>query len=341
MQRDLRLPPHYRVADILGFHGRDTSALAERVNGEGFAKGFMLNGVPIRIDVRFTRTLARCQIALDGERAAALPDLTVASSARSDAAGPDGARSDAAGPDGARSDAARAHSAHANVALSAHGMPELERALRNVLALSLDPVPFVERMAQDHHFGVLVQARPGLRIVQTATVFEALTWAIIGQQINLPFAVSLRRTLIEQAGRGHSSGIACYPEALDVARLNVEQLTSRKFSRSKAETLLRVARLVADGELSLDPSQPIEQVSSALLAIKGVGPWTVNYTLMRGFGYADCSLHGDVAVRTALQRVMQLAERPDIVATERLLASYQPHRALAAAHLWASLSNEQ
>jgi DNA-3-methyladenine glycosylase II len=292
LQYDLRLPAHYRVADILAFHGRDCSALAEQLTPEGFAKGFMLDQLPVRVDVRFTRTLARCRITVDGD----LPQASV---------------------------------------------PRLERAVRNMLALSLDPSGFVQRMAEDAHFGALVQARPGLRIVQTATVFEALTWAIIGQQINLTFAVSLRRTLIEQAGRRHASGLACYPAPADVAALALEQLTARKFSRSKADTLLRVARMAVSGELALDAGQPIDAVKEALLAIKGVGPWTVNYTLMRGFGYQDCSLHGDVAVRSAMQRLLQLDERPDIAAAERWLQSYEPHRALAAAHLWASLSNEQ
>ncbi len=114
------------------------------------------------------------------------------------------------------------------------------------------PAPFAAFVRDDPLFGPLVARTPGLRIVQSATVFEALTWAIIGQQINLPFAISLRRTFIEQAGRAHSSGLWCYPEAADVARLDLEALTSRKFSRAKAETLLRVARMVAEGELALD-----------------------------------------------------------------------------------------
>ena len=79
-----------------------------------------------------------------------------------------------------------------------------------------------------------------------------MTWAIIGQQINLPFAIALRRTFILQAGRRHSGGLWCYPEARDVARLALEELTGRKFSRAKAETLLRLARLVDDGALSLE-----------------------------------------------------------------------------------------
>ena len=211
-------------------------------------------------------------------------------------------------------------------------------ALRSTLALRIDPAPFAHFVRGDPFFGPLVARQPGLRIVQSATVFEALTWAIIGQQINLPFAISLRRTFIEQAGRRHSSGLLCYPEAPDVARLDVESLTTRKFSRAKAETLLRVARLAADGKLPLFQPDDPERAAAALLAIKGIGPWTVNYTLLRGYGHADCSLHGDVAIRTAIGRLLGTAEKPGIADTEAWLAAYRPHRTMAAAYLWASLS---
>jgi DNA-3-methyladenine glycosylase II len=184
----------------------------------------------------------------------------------------------------------------------------------------------------------VVKHLPGLRIVQSATVFEALTWAIIGQQINLSFAIALRRTFIQLAGRRHPRGLLCYPEAADIARLDLEQLTSRKFSGAKAETLLRVARLVDSGELSLAGDADPEQASADLLDVKGIGPWTVNYTLLRGYGYPDCSLHGDVAIRAALQRLLGEDEKPTIARTEQLLEQYKPHRTMAAAYLWASLN---
>ena len=211
-------------------------------------------------------------------------------------------------------------------------------ALRSTLALRIDPAPFAAFVQDDSLFAPLVERQPGLRIVQSATVFEALTWAIIGQQINLPFAISLRRTFIEQAGRPHSSGMRCYPEAVDVARLDLEALTTRKFSRAKAETLLRVAHLAASGALPLDQHADPEHAAAALLAVKGIGPWTVNYTLLRGYGYADCSLHGDVAIRTAIGRLQGTTEKPGIADTEAWLAAYRPHRTMAAAYLWASLS---
>ena len=76
-----------------------------------------------------------------------------------------------------------------------------------------------------------------------------------------------------------------------------------------------------------------------LLAIKGIGPWTVNYALLRGYGYPDCSLEGDVAIRTAFHRLLGGEARPDIPTTQRLLERYAPHRTMAAAYLWASLSS--
>jgi DNA-3-methyladenine glycosylase II len=218
-------------------------------------------------------------------------------------------------------------------------MNEAFEALRSILGLRIDPAAFAGFVQGDPVLGPVVARQPGLRIVQSATIFEALTWAIIGQQINLPFAISLRRTFIELAGRAHTSGLWCYPEAPDVARLALEDLTSRKFSTAKAETLLRFARLVAEGKLVLDRARPAAEVVEELLAIKGIGPWTVNYALLRGYGYPDCSLQGDVAVRTAFHRLLGGAERPGIAATEKLLERYAPHRTMAAAYLWASLSD--
>ncbi|MGH8852755.1 MAG: DNA-3-methyladenine glycosylase family protein [Telluria sp.] len=214
-------------------------------------------------------------------------------------------------------------------------------ALLNILGLRIDPAAFADFARDDAALGPILARQPGLRIVQSATVFEALTWAIIGQQINLPFAISLRRSFIQLAGRAHASGLWCYPEAADVARLAPEALTSRKFSRSKAETLLRLAHLVVDGSVVLERERPVAAVVQELLAVKGIGPWTVNYALLRGYGYPDCSLEGDVAIRTAFHRLLGGAERPDIPATQGLLARYAPHRTMAAAYLWASLNEQQ
>ncbi len=229
---------------------------------------------------------------------------------------------------------------HADGALSPKAQQMVQEALLNILGLRIDPAPFLALVGEDDLLGDVARRRPHLRIVQSAIIFEALTWAVIGQQINLTFAIALRRTFILQAGLQHSSGVWCYPEAKQVAALELSDLTSRKFSGAKAETLLRLARLVAEGELRLDRGDDIGSASAALLAVKGIGPWTVNYALLRGYGYADCSLHGDVAIRAAFQHLLGEDAKPDMPRTEALLERYKPHRTMAAAHLWASLQDK-
>jgi DNA-3-methyladenine glycosylase II len=215
---------------------------------------------------------------------------------------------------------------------------QVKDILLNMLGLRIAPEPFEAAAASDPLFAPLVARERGLRVIQSATIFEALSWAIIGQQINLPFAIALRRTFISLAGRAHPDGLWCYPDAESAARLELEELTSRKFSRAKAETLLRLARLAADGDLDLGRDADLPAVSERLLAVKGIGPWTVNYALLRGYGFADCSLEGDVAVRTAIGRLLGKAEKPHLPEAAAFLANYRPHRTMAAAHLWASLS---
>jgi len=297
------LPSGYRIADVLAFHGRDAEGVAEQVETHGLRKGVLLDGIPTLFDITFDSDSACCRIKFD------VP----------------GTESDAAATNGAP-------------ALPARLQTLAHDALLNILGLRLDPAPFAVFARDDALLGPVLARQPGLRIVQSATVFEALTWAIIGQQINL--AIALRRTLILQAGRRHASGLWCYPEARDVARLDIEQLTSRKFSQAKADTILRVARMAEDGALSLDRTRDPAEVSRELLAIKGIGPWTVNYVLLRGFGYPDCSLHGDVAVRAALHQLGASPERPSVQQAEHLLQRYQPHRTMAAAYLWASLGEK-
>ncbi|WP_233234532.1 DNA-3-methyladenine glycosylase 2 [Bordetella sp. LUAb4] len=212
--------------------------------------------------------------------------------------------------------------------------------VRGLLGLRLDPRGFAAFVTADPVLGPLTKRQKSLRIVQSASVFEALTWAVMGQQINVSFAVTLRRTFIQLAGRRHSSCLWCYPSPADAARIPIEELLSRQYSRSKAETVLRLSSLVASGELDIVESatNPIESICAALLAVKGIGPWTVNYALLRGYGQPDCSLHGDVAVRAAIGKLWGLETRPDMAAAEALLKRYSPHRTMAAAHLWASLS---
>lgn len=212
--------------------------------------------------------------------------------------------------------------------------------LRRMLGLTQPVEAFEASHGKHPQLGPLLARQRGLRVPLAATPFEALSWAVSSQQISLAAAVTVRRKLILMAGPRHSGGLLCYPDAAHIAALEVEDLRRAGYSQTKAMTLLTLGRMVAAQALPLDAwltkPPPVEEIRAHLLAIHGVGPWTVDYALLRGLGWLNGSLHKDAGVRHGLQRLLQRVERMDETETREWLAQFSPWRALVAAHLWAS-----
>lgn len=219
--------------------------------------------------------------------------------------------------------------------VSPEQMAAAHKAAMRLSGLVTDPAGIIKEASKAPLVRRLIQGRRELRIPQTATVFEAIAWAIVGQQVNLPFAFQLRRTMIELAGT-KCGNLYAHPDAAAVAKLDYAQLTSRKFSRSKAEYLIDTARLTASGALEPEswPRQSATRVAKELMSVRGIGKWSANYVMMRGCGFADCVPLGDTGVSSGLREFLQLEKRPDISEVDRLMEQFAPYRSLATFHLW-------
>jgi len=206
----------------------------------------------------------------------------------------------------------------------------------HMLGLNQSVNTFEEEFREHAQLGSLIARQSGLRVPVSATAFEALIWAITGQQISVSAALSIRRKLIQLVGLRHSGGLYCHPDAQHLADFNISDLRQIGFSQSKAQTILAVSERVICNELELsstDAEPPIEHIRQQLLQIRGIGPWTADYTLLRGYGWLDGSLHGDVAVRRGL-RILLNSEPVNENQTRQWLENFSPWRALVAAHLW-------
>jgi AraC family transcriptional regulator of adaptative response / DNA-3-methyladenine glycosylase II len=216
-------------------------------------------------------------------------------------------------------------------ATGARAMATAQVATLRLLGWHGDPAAF------ESAHPALARGREGLRVLLTLDPFEALVWAILGQQVNLAFAFALRRDLIQRVGVPVTEGLIAHPDAARIAALEVGDLQALRFSRRKAEYLLHAAREVAAGRLRLEVLGTATGAARNLLAMRGCGPWTAQYVLMRGLGFRDGVPVGDAGLTLALQRWFGLEARPDAAATLRLMAPFAPHRSLATFHLWASL----
>jgi len=233
-------------------------------------------------------------------------------------------------------------SVNATLALDGEGLPDLRKRLRatarRMLGLT-QPVDVFERAYRKHPLiGKLITRNRGLRVPLTATPFEAMAWAITGQQISVSAAVSVRRRFIQAAGPQHSGGLWCFPQAAQVVHLGEDDLRQAGFSKTKAATLLALSEQIVQGHLPLDDWLDVpnaEEIRARLIAMRGIGPWTVSYALLRGFGWLDGSLHGDVAVRRNLQELLAREDKIGEGEAQAWLMAFSPWRALVAAHLWA------
>jgi AraC family transcriptional regulator, regulatory protein of adaptative response / DNA-3-methyladenine glycosylase II len=228
-------------------------------------------------------------------------------------------------------------------AVSAEGMRQAHAAAVRMLNLASDPSPFERQMDRRPALARLTDRRRGLRMPLTADAWECLVWTVVGQQVNLPFAYALRSVVVELAGEDAGEGLRAHPTPEAVARLDYADLTGRRFSRRKAEYVIDTARAIAGGELRLDGGERelVPALERRLLAVRGLGPWSVQYLLMRGYGFADCVPAGDAGLSAALQRFFALDHRPGPAETRELMETFAPHRSLATCHLWTSLGDPQ
>ncbi len=230
--------------------------------------------------------------------------------------------------------------AHCTVALPTEPGPELMEALhRRVLAtlgLMVDPARFEAHVIGSPGLAPLIDGQRGLRVPLLADPFDGLVWAIVGQQINLAFAYTLRRRLIELVSQPLGEGLYAPPSVAAVAALEPEDLQPLSFSRAKASYLVGVARSVIDGRLPLDAlaGSSATRIERTLLAVRGIGPWSAHYLMMRHYGFLDCVPLGDTGLTSGLKQFFALDERPGRIETLALMDRFSPYRSLATFHLW-------
>lgn len=229
---------------------------------------------------------------------------------------------------------------HTAGAASPSVMTHAHRVALRLLGLATGVMgDFAGRASHEPLVQTLVARTPGCRLIQTASVFEALVWALLGQQVTVEAATRLRRKLTELVNRRAPCELLAPPQPADIAQLTVEQLTGLGLVRMRAQTLREVSSAIAGGKLELEshPPRPASATQRALTAFRGVGPWTAQYTLLRGAGFGDVTLANDAALSKSLEGFYRLAHRPTPPEVESLMAPFAPHRSAATILLWHTL----
>jgi AraC family transcriptional regulator, regulatory protein of adaptative response / DNA-3-methyladenine glycosylase II len=216
-------------------------------------------------------------------------------------------------------------------------LPAAVQRCRRLLDLDADPVAVIALLEQDPLLAPLVRKHPGLRVPGHVDGVELLVRAIVGPQVSVTGARAVLGRITNALGTPLAipdGGLTrAFPTAAALAAASLEAFPMPK---ARAATVQRVATAVASGELVIDPGVEREELRARLLAIPGVGPWTVAYVGLRALGDPDVFLPTDLGARHALEH---LGCDGDARAAVTQAESWRPWRSYALMHLWTSLSD--
>ena len=216
------------------------------------------------------------------------------------------------------------------------------RQLTWLLGCDQDLRPFYDSVSGDPVLAGVVADFYGYHSTRTASVYEALVQAVLGQQIATAVSRIIRNLLVQHYGvRATIAGREWYafPRANSLATAKVEDLRQLKLSFRKSEYIQGIARAALDAPDGFEELRqlPDEEVVRQMVALRGVGNWTAQWVLVRALARPDGFPVGDLALRkTVAALYFDGAEITD----QQLLdfsIRWSPWRSYATSYLFAAL----
>src|SRR5450432_837613 len=205
---------------------------------------------------------------------------------------------------------------------------------RRLLDLDADPVAVTEVLSADPALAPLVAKAPGRRVPRTVDADEFAIRAVLGQQVSTAAARTHAGRLAAEHGEpvpDPAGGLSrLFPGPAALACVDPGTLA---LPRARRATFAALAAALADGSVDLSAGSDWDRARSAMAALHGLGPWTIETIAMRGLGDPDAFVTNDLGVRAAA-RALLLPATP--AALTRHAAAWRPWRSYAVQYLWAT-----
>jgi DNA-3-methyladenine glycosylase II len=190
---------------------------------------------------------------------------------------------------------------------------------------------FYDRFRDDPVIGQGLRSNPGLRVRRQPQPWETLMGAITEQLIELERAMVIQRRMIGAFGyRCPASGLRDAPTPDVIAGVAPARLISFDLAPKRAIAMRRCAHEVARGRVDLHAHDV-----RRLLAIRDIGPWTVEMLGLHGQGRMDVVPAGDLGFLKIVGRLLtgNPRARADEAEARGFLERYGEWKGMAGVHL--------
>lgn len=199
--------------------------------------------------------------------------------------------------------------------------------LRFALGVDEDLSAFHHRFRRDPLVGPLIRRRPAFRPRRRPWPWEALAQAVCGQLIEASRAAVIERRIVGRWGARLGEGRGALrdtPPAVLIAGRAPAELEAMDLSGGRSVALRKLAAEVARGRC--DPGSP--DSDPRLLAVPGIGAWTIQCLALRGRGDPDALPAGDLGYIKLVGLLANLGRRATVPEVEEFYAPYEPYRGL-------------
>jgi DNA-3-methyladenine glycosylase II len=217
-------------------------------------------------------------------------------------------------------------------------LEEVVKIVKQIFSLERDIRPYYHEISGDEVLSRLSSDQYGFKPPVTPTLFEALVWAITGQQLNLSFIYSLKARMVMRYGsKCHYNTRRYYgfPSPQELSQAKGNELRGMQFSRRKAEYITGLARNIVKGKIDLSEIEGMEdeEALERLMKIRGVGRWTAEYALIRGLGRWGVIPADDIGVRNAVTHFYKYKKQVDAREVRKRAVEWGKYKGCAAFYL--------
>lgn len=157
--------------------------------------------------------------------------------------------------------------------------------------------------------------------------FPTLVRIILEQQVSLAAAATLYKRLV-----GHAGGMT----PRNIAALGTSGLREFGLTRQKSAFCHGLATRLLDGSLDLAAVSraPDAEARAMLLAVPGLGPWSVDIYFLMALRRPDIWPQGDLALAIQLRELLRLPANPTRDEQQLIAERWTPWRSVAARIVW-------
>lgn len=200
---------------------------------------------------------------------------------------------------------------------------ELERAVTRLL--QNDPI-----------LATIIAAHPLPSLAPHTDYYHALVSSIISQQLSVKAAATIKQRFLALFGDR-------FPTPEEILEKDTEDLRQVGLSYRKVEYIKDLALHILDGKIVFDEFDRLtnEEIIKELVAVKGIGEWTVHMFLMFCMGRLDVLPTGDLGIRNGMLKFYNLEALPSPAEMQAIAKknNWQPYETVASWYLWRALDN--